>query len=328
MSTEAGAITTGAPRHDALPSSEQAGRVARFNRTERSVHWTQAITFLTLLLSGFILTLPWLAAMVGHRALFREIHLSAAFFFFFGPAIIALSADRRSVARDVAEVDRWDRDDLRWLIPFPLRRLVDAPTPDQGRFNAGQKLNAIFVAWSTLTFTVSGLLMWQNRRFPTDVVERANSIHTWLAYLGLAAFLGHLYLATVHPKTRHSFRAMTQGWVRADWANHHHSKWLQQLAPSPSAPAYDSLRTALQILLGAAAALFAVRVLFFYLGANVTDKVTMRLYDLTAWPGAASIHPQTGVRIVDWPGIAYCLLCVIAWLVVDQMRRLPATETE
>ena len=27
------------------------------------------------------------------------------------------------------------------------------------------------------------------------------------------------------------------------------------------------------------------------------------LYGLTAWPGAASIQPQTGVRIADWPGI-------------------------
>jgi hypothetical protein len=154
------------------------------------------------------------------------------------------------------------------------------------------------------------------------VVSQSNTIHTGLAYVALAAFLGHLYLATGHPKTRHSFRAITQGWVRADWAWEHHPKWVQTLAAAPSAPTYDGLRTALQIILGSAAALFATRVFFVALGANTTDKVTSWLYDATAWPGTASTQPQTAVHLLDWPGLGYLLLCVIAWLIVDQMRKL------
>ena len=322
MTTEVSAVGSVAPEQEGAPAAGKADRIVRFTRTERATHWMQATSFLVLLISGFALTLPTIESLLGHRALLREIHLSSAFFFFFGPAIIALAGDRRSIALDVEAVDVWDHDDLRWLIPFPLLRLFGISTPPQGRFNAGQKLNALFVAWSTVAFTVTGLVLWQNRRFPTDMVSQANTIHTLLAYVALAAFLGHLYLATAYPKTRHAFRAITQGWVRVDWAEHHHPKWVQRALPATLPPAYDGLRTGLQIVLGWAIALFAVRVLFFALGANVTDKVTSWLYDVTAWPGVASIAPQTAIRIADWPALGYLIVCLVAWLTVDRMRSL------
>lgn len=291
----------------------RAGRLLRFTRTERAAHWVQATSYLVLLISGFALSLPALEGIFGHRNVVREVHLSAAFFLFFGPAIVALAGDRKSVGRDVEEVETWDADDLRWL-RHPLR------TP-QGRFNAGQKLNAIFIAWSTLTFSLTGLILWQNRRFPLDVVQRANVIHTDLAYIALAAFLGHLYLAAIHPPTRHSLRAITQGWVQADWAQRHHPKWIAPLEPAGTVAPRDAARAALQIFLGSMVALFAVRLLFFWLGANVTDPVTTWLYDVTAWPGIASIVPQTGVRIVDWPAVVYLAIVAVAWWAADQMRR-------
>ena len=35
---------------------------------------------------------------------------------------------------------------------------------------------------------------------------------------------GHLYLAVLHPATRHSLRGMTLGDVDEDWARRHHAK--------------------------------------------------------------------------------------------------------
>lgn len=314
------------PRGGVAPALRPASpdRVARFTRTERGVHWVQAVSFLTLLITGFALSIPAVESWFGHRALLREIHLSSAFFFFFGPAVVALAGDRRSLAEDVAAVDAWDSDDLRWLVPFPVLRLFGISTPPQGRFNAGQKLNAIFIAWSVLVFSVTGFIIWQNRRFPSDLVSRSNTIHTLLAYLALGAFLGHLYLATGDRKTRHSFRAITQGWVRSDWAREHHPKWVQTLRQAPPAPRFDALRTSLQIVLGSAVALFLSRILFFMIGANTTDQVTNRLYVLTAWPGVASVQPQTGVQVGDWPAVGYLIICGLAWLAVDQMRKLRA----
>ncbi|HZS93717.1 MAG TPA: cytochrome b/b6 domain-containing protein [Chloroflexota bacterium] len=297
-------------------------RVERFTRTERAVHWVQAASFLALLITGFALMSPQIEGLFGHRELLREIHLSGAFFLFFGPAIVALAGNRASVARDVKAVDTWDADDLRWLIPFPVLRLFGVSTPPQGRFNAGQKLNAIFVTWSTLTFTVTGLIMWQNRRFPLNLVDNANTIHTFLAYVALVAFLGHISLATWYPSTRHALRAMVSGWVRRDWALHHHAKWVQAAPAQFAAPRYDAIRTVIQILAGSFAALFAVRFLFFWLGANTTDAVTSWLYAVTAWPGVAGIIPATATRIADWPAVLYAILLIVAWRLADRTRRL------
>lgn len=317
-------VDTAAARPGAAPLSPETERVQRFTRTERWAHWMQAVSFIVLLLTGFGLMLPIVESIVGHRDLLREIHLTGAFFLFFGPALVALSADRASFARDVRAVDTWDRDDFLWLLPRWLLQMLRRPVPPQGRFNAGQKLNAIFVVWSTIMFTVTGLLLWQNRRFPSDLVGQANTIHTALAYIALLAFLGHVYLAAFNRATNHSLRAITLGWVNRAWAEHHHSRWVQGLRRPTPPPPHDAVRTAVQIVLGAAAALFATRLLFVWIGANTTDRVTERLYALTAWPGEGVVHVHTGARIFDLPAFVYLVLLIALWIAVDGLRRVPA----
>src|SRR5438105_9822309 len=41
----------------------------------------------------------------------------------------------------------------------------------------------------------------------------------------LSVLVGHLYLAVIHPATRHSLRGMTRGTVREDWARRHYPRW-------------------------------------------------------------------------------------------------------
>jgi formate dehydrogenase subunit gamma len=45
-------------------------------------------------------------------------------------------------------------------------------------------------------------------------------------YLSVALLTGHLYLAVIHPRTRHALRGITLGDVREDWAREHHRKWV------------------------------------------------------------------------------------------------------
>ena len=131
LSAAAATVPAGASTVDAAAAPLPSGRIHRFTRTERGAHWMQAISFLALLLTGFALQLPALEGLMGHRALLREIHLSSAFFFFFGPALIALSGDRRSMAEDVRDVDTWDRDDARWLLTS-IGQMLGARVPRQG----------------------------------------------------------------------------------------------------------------------------------------------------------------------------------------------------
>lgn len=294
---------------ESQPSAETAETVLRFTRTERAVHWVHAVTFLALLATGFILSISTLEGIVGHRALLREIHLASAFFFAFGPGLVALAGNRRAVREDARQIDRWSSDDVRWLRhpsvdPTPY-------TPPQGKFNAGQKLNAIFTVYATFAFTASGLILWQNRRFPYSVVTQANTIHTALAYIALAVFAGHLYLAVLHPATRHAVRGMLWGRVRRSWVGHHHAAWSSFANEAPLTPA-AAARFAVSLAIGLEIAALITRVGFIALGANSTDAVTGTIYHWSALPGTLS-GAGTGVHLLDLAAALWAGLLLLIW---------------
>ena len=59
------------------PARDRGGLLARFDRVERAVHWTNAILFAVLVLTGAALYLTPLIALVGRRELVERIHLYA-----------------------------------------------------------------------------------------------------------------------------------------------------------------------------------------------------------------------------------------------------------
>jgi formate dehydrogenase subunit gamma len=195
----------------------KAGYRRRFSRTERTLHWANAMFFLFLLATGLILYLPSLSLLVERRPLIQDLHFWSGIAWICVLAAIVVLGDWRGLRRLAREIDGFDRDDVRWL----LRR---SPAP-QGRFNAGQKLNTALTAAFTLLFLLSGLLLWFGERntrlrFASTVV-----LHDGLMYVSLGLLVGHLYLAVIHPATRHSLRGITLGTVREDWAARHHAKW-------------------------------------------------------------------------------------------------------
>ena len=194
--------------------------VRRFSRTERALHWANALGFLVLLASGLVLYLPSLAVLVGRRPLVKDIHFWSGIGWVAILVLVPLAGDRRGILRTAREVDRLDRDDLRWLLG---RR----PAP-QGRFNAGQKLNAALTAAYTVLFLASGLLLWLGERDTRFRFASTVVLHDGLMFTALVLLAGHLYLALIHPATRHALRGITLGAVDEDWARRHHPRWKPQ----------------------------------------------------------------------------------------------------
>ena len=48
--------------------------IRRFSRTERTLHWANALGFFVLLATGLMLYLPSLAVLVGRRPLIKDVH--------------------------------------------------------------------------------------------------------------------------------------------------------------------------------------------------------------------------------------------------------------
>ena len=180
----------------------KAGYVRRYSAVERLLHWVNAAGFFFLLVTGLILYLPSLSVLVSRRQTIQGLHFWAGVGWLGVLAAVLLLGGRRLLAT-ARELDRFDRDDLLWL--------RGRKTP-QGRFNAGQKINAVLTAAFTILFGVSGLRLWFGEE---DTRLRFAS----------TLLVGHLYLALIHPATRHALRGMTLGDVRVEWAAQHHPKW-------------------------------------------------------------------------------------------------------
>jgi formate dehydrogenase subunit gamma len=182
--------------------------VRRFSRTERTLHWVNAAGFLLLLATGLILYLPRLSTVVGRRPLIKDIHLWGGIGWISALAIVIVLGDRKGLLRTAR--------DLEVLTP--------------SRLNVGQKINALLNAAFAVLFLVSGLLLWFGERDTRFRFTSTVLLHDILMYTALTLLVGHLYLALIHPATRHSLRGMTRGTVREDWAKRHYPRW----APPPA----------------------------------------------------------------------------------------------
>jgi formate dehydrogenase subunit gamma len=204
-----------------LPDPEPV-MLPRFDRTERALHWAHATAFLVMLATGLVLLLPSLSEIVTRRQLMKNVHIWTAVAWVVVIALIVLLGNRRRLADDWHEIETFDHDDRRWL------RARRAP---QGKFNAGQKVNALLTTAFAVLFLVSGFFLWLGERDHRFLFDGTGTVHVVLTWASLVLLVGHLYLALLHPATRHALRGMTKGDVREDWALRHHEKWARSAAP-------------------------------------------------------------------------------------------------
>ena len=193
--------------------------IERFSVTERAAHWVHASAFFVLLATGLALYVPRLSVAIGRRPLLKDIHVYTAVAWIVALALVVLLGDRRRLGATLRELDAFDEDDMLWL------RRYDRP---QGRFNAGQKINAALTAAFALLFAVSGSLLWLGERDHRFQFASTILLHDWLTFFSLVLLVGHLYLALIYPATRHALRGMTVGTVRREWAERHHLKWVRE----------------------------------------------------------------------------------------------------
>lgn len=199
----------------------------RFGAATRAVHWATACLALLCIGTAAILYNGSLSLAVGHRPAVRAMHVYAGCALPLPMLIGLVSAAYRDDAR---RLNRWSRDDRRWLIRRDRR---DGGIP-VGKFNAGQKLNAALSCGAILVLLGTGLLM----RFP-DLARLswrtgATFVHDWTALaLGLL-IIGHLAYAARDPQSR---RGMLGGRVSRWWAEQEHAGWAAELTASRRADA-------------------------------------------------------------------------------------------
>lgn len=229
------AETTSSP--PAAESTDRHGWLLRFDRVERIVHWCNAGLFAVLVVTGAMLYYTPLMALIGRRLLIEQIHVYCGLAFPV-PVILALCGSwGRALRRDLARFNRWTEADRRWLkVMFEARehRRWIRSQLRQGKFNAGQKLNAAFVGGAGLVMLMSGVILHWPAPFPLSWRAGSTFVHNWLALAFVIVIVGHIYMAL---SDRQALRSMLTGRISRRWAVRHAPQWLDELEePDRGAP--------------------------------------------------------------------------------------------
>lgn len=212
----------------------------RFTRWQRIVHWSTAIAFVVLALTGLLLlagkklVLPWL----GHEVFAWLAIVAKLLHNIAGPLFVLLSL---LMFVTYLRHNHFRRHDWAWLKQGG--GLLTHRSPPAGYFNAGEKL------WFWIAVTGLGLLMAATGLmldFPyygevgavagltRYQLQWANLLHIGGATLYLGAALGHIYLGTLGSPA--AWQAMRHGRVSEDWARQHHRLWHDEVRQAGGAP--------------------------------------------------------------------------------------------
>ncbi|MGI9862591.1 cytochrome b/b6 domain-containing protein [Moorella naiadis] len=203
-------------------------RVERFNLAERLGHWSHGIAFIVLLLTGLALVFRGFGG--GGLRLFRSVHHFMAYPFTFLTVLILLLGTPRTMGQWLKECLTWRADDWRFVAAFPREFFgLKVQLPEQGKFNAGEKLNSLLTISGSLLMAVTGWLLIFRDSFSPAVVAWALPLHSAGALVMGGVILGHIYLALGHPNSRESINGMLSGKVAAKFAREHHARWYREL---------------------------------------------------------------------------------------------------
>jgi len=205
-------------------------RIERFTPFERAAHWTNAIAFVILAISGIIMAFGkfFLLPIIGQTLFGYLTYILKNLHNFAGP-LFAVSLVIIIVTFLKDELPR--RGDLGWLLKGGGVFSKSGEEPPTHRFNAGEKI----VFWLAvvvlgLIVVVSGLVLDHlipNIVYLRETMQTAHMVHAVAAVLMMALLALHIYLGTVG--MRGAYRAMREGYVDEAWAAEHHGYWYQDI---------------------------------------------------------------------------------------------------
>ena len=211
-----------------LHGSPTGRKIERFTPLERSAHWTNAIAFVCLAVSGIVMAFGkfFIQPIIGN-ALFgwlsyalKNLHNFAGPLFTVSLIIVFVTFIKDNLP---------SKEDVIWIVKGG--GLLSGHEVPSHRFNAGEKVVFWFgVLGLGLIVVASGLVL--DKLIPGLIYERstmqiANMIHGVATVLMMVMFMGHIYMGTVGMEG--AYKAMRTGYVDETWAKEHHELWYNDI---------------------------------------------------------------------------------------------------
>jgi formate dehydrogenase subunit gamma len=204
--------------------------IRRFSTIEQVVHWSVAISFCILGISGLIMLFGKhvLLPVMGYTlfawltALGKNLHNFVAPFFIVGVVVMIFMWLRDNLPRAY---------DWQWF-GKALSFFTKGTHIPSGRFNAGEKAwfwfgvigLSIVVSWSGV------VLLFPNFDQTRAVMQDAWIWHASAALIYIAMSLGHIYMGTIGVEG--AYGNMRHGYTDETWAKEHHSIWYDEVKSS------------------------------------------------------------------------------------------------
>ena len=197
--------------------------IPRYTASERVNHWTVAICFVLLALSGLAFFHPaffFLTDLFGGGPWTRILHPYIGLVLFVAFAMLVARFWRHNLI---------ERRDVEWLkrVPDMVASGDDSHMPEQERNNGGQKVLFWCLVAGILVLLLTGLVMWRAWWTPPILLIRvATLLHAIAAICCIGLIVAHVYAAIW---VSGSIHAMVRGKVSRAWAWQHHRAWYRKI---------------------------------------------------------------------------------------------------
>jgi formate dehydrogenase subunit gamma len=222
-------------------------QIERFTPFERAAHWSNAIAFVILSISGLVMAFGKfiLQPVIGDTLFGWLTYALKNAHNFAGPLFaVSLVVVFFTFVKDNLPA----KGDLVWLLKGG--GILSGKEVPSHRFNAGEKVvfwGGVFLLGAVVV--ASGFVL--DKIVPGMVYERgtmqvAHMVHAVATVLMMAMFLGHIYIGTIGMEG--AYDAMRTGYVDETWAKEHHELWHADIQagkiPAQRSPESGSGKTA------------------------------------------------------------------------------------
>jgi formate dehydrogenase subunit gamma len=197
--------------------------VERFSLVERWAHWSTAISFLVMAVTGLIILFGKfvLLPVIGYTLFGWLTALSKNLHNFVSPLFIVSLLFMIAV---YIKDNFPEKGDLAWF-GGAFAMFWSGKHVPSGRFNAGEKVYFwVGVVILCITLSVTGIIMlFPNFEQLRTTMQQVNVIHAIAAIIMVLFAFGHIYVGTIGVEG--AYRNMRDGVTDETWAKEHHELW-------------------------------------------------------------------------------------------------------